>query len=58
VSPLIPPTATSPFSAPWKFYQFVAYKPEGARYARLNLMKRGVGFVDFDKVVVAGGPPF
>ena len=58
VSPPIPPSFTSPWVAPWQFYQFAAYRPPGATIAKLVLMKKGTGFVVFDNVVVAGGPPY
>jgi hypothetical protein len=45
-------------STSWAWYRFTAYKPGDTPYARIRLLKPAAGYVTFDHVVVAGGPPF
>ena len=45
-------------STSWALYRFTAYKPGDTPYARIRLLKPAAGYVVFDRVVVAGGPPY
>jgi hypothetical protein len=55
------PLPTASFSVPrsttWKHYSFPAYNPGGGVYLKINLVRASWGYVVFDNLVVAGGPP-
>jgi hypothetical protein len=54
----LPATSFSvPASDSWKHYSSTAYNPGGGVYLKINLVRASWGYVAFDNMIIAGGPP-